>query len=149
MTDESEIGYRKPPKHTRFNPGVSGNPKGRKKSSPVTLAKIIAEELNAPVAYRERGRTKFTTRQELTIQQLIEQGIQGNLATAEQVLKLRAHAKQFGDAGAQKLLITDWLPDYRGQIAEQKTRDFSRAPSADPHAWWDQPDSRPDRAKLR
>jgi hypothetical protein len=28
-----EVGYGKPPKHTRFKPGQSGNPKGRPKAS--------------------------------------------------------------------------------------------------------------------
>ncbi len=31
--DDYEVGYRKPPKHSRFKPGQSGNPRGR----PVTL----------------------------------------------------------------------------------------------------------------
>jgi hypothetical protein len=35
MTDAAEpnekVGYKRPPRHTRFQPGVSGNPRGRQK----------------------------------------------------------------------------------------------------------------------
>jgi hypothetical protein len=30
--DEYEVGYGKPPEHTKFKPGQSGNPRGRKRS---------------------------------------------------------------------------------------------------------------------
>lgn len=35
VSDEDyEVGYGKPPEHSRFKPGKSGNPRGRKPSSP-------------------------------------------------------------------------------------------------------------------
>ena len=139
MIDDYEIGYGKPPKHTKFKPGVSPNPKGRKKRSPSALARIIGAVLNAPVAYRERGRVKYATRQELTIKMLVDHAIKGNLAAAEHLLKLRAHGQRFGDAGVQKLLISDWLPDYPGQTAENKTGEFASSRTADAVAWWDEP----------
>lgn len=38
MTDKQDkIGYMNPPKHSRFRPGQSGNPRGRKKGSINTL----------------------------------------------------------------------------------------------------------------
>lgn len=138
MKNNYEIGYRKPPKRTRFKPGASGNPKGRKKRDPSNLARVIYRILNAPVTYREGGRTKSATRQELTIKILIEHAIKGDVAAAEHVLKLRAYAQRFGDAGVQKLLIADWLPDYPGQTAELKTSEFSSTGTADPLAWWDE-----------
>lgn len=136
MKNENKVGYGRPPKHTRFKPGVSGNPTGRKKQPPITLAKVIADELNAPVAYRERGRTKYMARQELAIKTLIDQAVQGHLGAAEQVLKLRAHAQRFGDVGAQRLLITDWLPDFPGQTAERKTAAFASTSPTEPPTWW-------------
>jgi hypothetical protein len=43
-----EIGYRKPPKATRFKTGQSGNPKGRKPKS-VTVHKMLREKLQRKI----------------------------------------------------------------------------------------------------
>ena len=32
--DDDKVGYGKPPKHSRFQPGRSGNPRGRPKKKP-------------------------------------------------------------------------------------------------------------------
>lgn len=56
-----EVGYGKPPKETRFSPGVSGNPRGRPKGSrnkPKSLGherlkEIVLEEAYRPVQVRD------------------------------------------------------------------------------------------------
>jgi len=134
--DEYDVGYRKPPKKTQFKPGTSGNPKGRPKRKPWVLADIIRGVLGTPIEYRERGRVKTVTRQELLLKMLVEQAIKGDLHAAEDVLKVRAHAQRFGDASDDILQVSDWLPDYPGQTAEQKTQEFVAGSDADPIAWW-------------
>jgi hypothetical protein len=55
-----KIGYGKPPKHTRFKPGQSGNPKGRKKRDKTIrsiLQKISAEMVTAKLPEGERRMT--------------------------------------------------------------------------------------------
>jgi len=42
----------------------------------------------------------------------------------------------------ERLIITDWLPDYPGQTADQKTREFATTGDANPLEWW-QPEDRP------
>jgi Family of unknown function (DUF5681) len=55
----NKVGYAKPPKHTRFTKGRSGNPKGRPTGSK-NLGTMMIEELTHPVAIVENGkRTKI------------------------------------------------------------------------------------------
>jgi len=46
---EEQIGYKKPPLHTRFKPGQSGNPAGRPRGK-VSIVKDLLDELSEPVA---------------------------------------------------------------------------------------------------
>jgi hypothetical protein len=41
--NDYEVGYRRPPKHTRFKPGQSGNPLGRPKIGPSLKADLDLE----------------------------------------------------------------------------------------------------------
>lgn len=76
------VGYKSPPVDTQFQPGVSGNPKGRPKSNPATnrllsrrkLLEIVAEEANRTVAVSEGGRRLQMTHARAFIRQI------GNLA---------------------------------------------------------------------
>jgi Family of unknown function (DUF5681) len=131
-----EVGYGKPPTKSKFKPGSSGNPKGRPKLTFAALAGIIGSVLRAPIEYRERGRIKVTTGHELSLKMLIERAIKGHLEAAELVLKVRAHGQRFGEASVDRLLITDWLPDFPGQTADQKTQEFASTGDADPLEWW-------------
>jgi hypothetical protein len=123
--DDERIGYGSPPHHAKFKPGVSGNPKGRPKRVPSALADIIRDTMNAPIQFRERGRVKTATRKELAVRLLIDRATKGDLASADQVLKVRAQAKRQGEMGIEALRILNWLPDP-GQTADQKNQDFER-----------------------
>ena len=51
-----EVGYGKPPKHSRFRPGKSGNPKGRPKGSKNKAQSPLAERMKDIIideAYRD------------------------------------------------------------------------------------------------
>lgn len=119
-----EVGYGKPPKKTQYPPRKSGNPKGRPKLAPDMLGKIVREVLDAPMRYRENGRTKTATRREVKLKLLVERAVKGDAQAAELLLKKRRHAVRSGEAAGKRLLITDWLPDFLGQTAEQKTQDM-------------------------
>jgi hypothetical protein len=131
-----DVGYRKPPKNTRFKAGVSGNPKGRPKRSPVALTEIVGKVLNAPIEYRDRGQTKVASRLEVSLKLLVDRAVKGSIHDAGRILAARAHAQQFGGVGMERLIITDWLPDYPGQTADQKTREFATTGDASPLEWW-------------
>ncbi len=135
MVDD-DVGYRKPPKHSQFKKGKSGNPKGRPKRKPPAVSETIDSVLNANAEYRERGQTKRATRRELTIRTHIYRALKGDVKSAEALLKLRAHAQRNGDAGVQRIVLDDWLPDHPGQTGEQKTRELVLKNEATLPDWW-------------
>jgi Family of unknown function (DUF5681) len=71
-----EVGYGRPPLHTRFKKGASGNPKGRPHGSrnPGTLLKGALEEL---VVINENGQRKRITKLEAIFKQLVNKAAAG------------------------------------------------------------------------
>lgn len=138
-----KVGYGKPPQNSRFKKGVSANPKGRPKRKPLAAGDIVNNVLNAPAEYRERGQTKKATRRELTIRNYLRLALKGDVKAAETLLRLRAHAQRFGDAGNDRVEVTDWLPDHPGQTGAQKTREFAARGEAKAPEWWNQAESNP------
>src|ERR1700733_12823911 len=108
MSDDG-VGYGKPPKASRFRPGVSGNPKGRPKRKPIPFAEVVNQVLDAPIEYLERGRPKVTTRRELTLQKWVDLAIKGDIRAAEQILNIRAQAERDGEPGSETIRVSGWL----------------------------------------
>ena len=57
MSEECEVGYCKAPKHSQFQKGQSGNPKGRPKGR-TNMKTIISQLLDLDVTMIENGRTR-------------------------------------------------------------------------------------------
>jgi len=63
------VGYKRPPLHTRFRKGQSGNPRGRPRGSK-NFSTLLAEALNEPVVVTEDGRRRRISKRELGLKQL-------------------------------------------------------------------------------
>jgi hypothetical protein len=133
------VGYGKPPTASRFKAGTSGNPRGRPKRQSLSLADIVDRVLAARITYREQGRIKSATRDELCVKMLVDSAIKGDIASAEHILKMYAHAQRFGGAGGDTIAIHNWLPDYPGQTPDQKVEEFTGSGESDPVEWWNSP----------
>jgi Family of unknown function (DUF5681) len=72
-----EVGYGKPPKHTQFRKGKSGNPKGRGKGIR-NFETEIEEELNTRVSVTENGRRKKITKRTAIVKQLVNKAATGD-----------------------------------------------------------------------
>lgn len=81
------IGYSKPPTHTRFKPGKSGNPKGRPKGK-VSLSQLFAKHLDAKVTVTVGGQQKSMTRREALIIGFIGDALKGKDKVRKQLLDL-------------------------------------------------------------
>jgi hypothetical protein len=72
-----EVGYGKPPRHTQFAKGRSGNPKGRGKGVR-NFATEIQEELNTRVPITENGIRKKITKRKAVAKQLVNKAAAGD-----------------------------------------------------------------------
>jgi hypothetical protein len=73
-----EVGYGKPPHHTRFKSGQSGNPRGRP-SGAKNLSTLLNEALNEPVVVvTENGARKRISKRQASFKQLVNEAAKGN-----------------------------------------------------------------------
>ena len=72
-----DVGYGKPPCHTRFKKGQSGNPRGRP-SGAKNLSTLLNEALNEPVVITENGGRKKVSKRQASLKQLVNEAAKGN-----------------------------------------------------------------------
>lgn len=80
MSDKKdyEVGYGKPPTHSRFRKGQpSPNPSGRPRREP-TFLEEFEKELNARVEVQEGGRRRRYSKRRLMAKQLVNQAVKGD-----------------------------------------------------------------------
>lgn len=87
MSDKYEVGYRKPPKHTRFKKGQSGNPKGRTKGTK-NLKTDLAEELAERITVTEGGAPRAISKQRALIKSLTAKGINGDVRAGNLIVSI-------------------------------------------------------------
>jgi hypothetical protein len=119
--DEDTVGYGRPPRHTRFKKGQSGNPKGRPKSS-LNLATVFHKEMNARVVVTENGIRKSITKMQASMKQLANKSASGDPKAIKLVLD--AHRS----LAAQKALEDPQTVAYPidDSIAEQIAQEILR-----------------------
>ena len=82
-----EVGYGRPPIESRFQPGQSGNPKGRQKRKR-NLRTEVREELDKPIALREGDRTRKVTKQAALITTLTNAALKSDPKAWHSLLSL-------------------------------------------------------------
>jgi hypothetical protein len=80
-----KVGYGRPPHHTRWTKGQSGNPRGRPKGSGAAMQVLLAE-LNQTIQITENGRVKRVTKLEALFKSLTASSIKGNAKSASLIL---------------------------------------------------------------
>lgn len=87
MSKKYDVGFRKPPKHTQFQPGLSGNPKGRPKGTK-NLKTDIKEELAELILIKEGGRPFKVSKQRAMLKSLAAKAIKGDVRAANALFNM-------------------------------------------------------------
>ena len=82
-----KVGPGRPPRHTRFKPGQSGNPGGRPKGSK-NFATILQQQLRKKVTITEDGKPKRVTVQEVIARRLANDSMKGTTKAMELLIRL-------------------------------------------------------------
>lgn len=97
---EYRVGYGRPPRHTQFRKGQSGNPKGRSKGIKNSNT-ILAEELAMPIKVQEFGKQKTVSKAAAVVKTLVAKALSGDVRAISAVLKMLPLADQGNRERAQ------------------------------------------------
>src|ERR1700730_5439368 len=109
MSDNSyNVGFGKPPKHSQFRKGISGNRKGRPKGKR-NMATVLTEILEEEILIKEGGVRKRGTKLEAALKQLANKAASGDLVAARHLIALARSAEERAVEPPRKQLSEDDL----------------------------------------
>jgi hypothetical protein len=94
MSGDYEIGFRRPPKNTRWKKGQSGNSGRRQTRRAATTAEILGKLLLAPIDIIENGNARRVTVMEAIGLQLWKKAVDGDPRAIDVLLKYQELAPQ-------------------------------------------------------
>lgn len=113
ISSDDRVGYGKPPRHSRFQKGRSGNPRGRPKGSQ-SAAQLARRILNEKIVIKETGQRRMITRREAMLKQLAKKGVMADLRSIREVLDLdAAGAPAENSTALHRIELVPVKPVYR------------------------------------
>ena len=100
---KDEVGYKKPPKHTQFKKGISGNPKGRPKKSR-NMITLIDEELDLNITVQQNGKPRTMTQREAMVKRLVHKALTGDMRSIATLLGIDVGREE---ANPEEFEVTD------------------------------------------
>src|SRR5262252_279097 len=117
-----EVGYGKPPQHTRFAKGQSGNPRGRPPGAK-SFNTLLDEALNERVLVAENGGRRKVSKRQAIVTQLVNRAATGNHPALKILLDVvRDSERQIEPASPESAAFTE----AEERVIEQIKARFSK-----------------------
>jgi hypothetical protein len=120
-----EVGYGKPPKHSQFKKGRSGNPKGRPKGAKGVVASI-KREMERKVTIREGGQEVTISKAEAVAKRILAKALSGDAGALKLLLQFDAEQVQQVEIGGEQsgqTILPDQTDEAVLQYFAQKVRE--------------------------
>jgi Family of unknown function (DUF5681) len=122
------VGYGRPPEHTRFRKGRSGNPRGRRRGDtraipPIALSQALRKAAGQPVSMTVDGCRTRTTLGDAIIHQLLARALKGDHRSTKLFCDLVRHT----ETGSEDMSHEEWLEFLDGDEQPNPATDVQRA----------------------
>jgi Family of unknown function (DUF5681) len=101
-----EVGYGKPPRHTRFEPGRSGNPRGRPPGAK-NMKTLLSKALNELVVVTEPGGRRKVSKREAIVTQLVNRSAKADYKAIQILLGMLRDIEGDTDAYSSDAAFTE------------------------------------------
>ena len=101
-----EVGYRQPPRETRFQKGQSGNPRGRPCGAK-NLKMLLNEALNETIIVTENGGRRRVSKREAIITQLVNRSATADFRAIKILLDLLRNIEAQSEPAAETTAFND------------------------------------------
>jgi len=116
---DNRVGYRRPPRHSRFQPGQSGNPRGRPRGVK-SLSDIVRKIVGQKVTVTENGRVRRVPRLEAILLRAAGEASRGDARALRLLLQLTERYGESAQTGAEYemtgaedlAILRRYLPDF-------------------------------------
>ncbi|WP_137104134.1 DUF5681 domain-containing protein [Azospirillum argentinense] len=128
MTGDDEVGYKKPPASHRFQPGKSGNPKGRPKKSR-NLHTTLMDILKETVTLREGDRVRTVSKGEAMLLAQMQKAMKGDTRAFTALAKMTsqvASQSQPPPANSAVLVVPGMLAEEEWIALTDKQQAYAR-----------------------
>ena len=115
------VGYKKPPAATRFQPGKSGNPKGRPQGGGAAIEEAIFKVMDEPLVAAEDGKRRRMPAMEAIFRRLRTKAMNGDVRAAKFLVEFHIEQKEKHpdpDTKTLKDVTREWTHHFT-QMSEQ------------------------------
>lgn len=102
---EDGIGYGRPPRHSRFKPGQSGNPRGRPRRKRA-VEEIVDDVLQEKMWITLRGQRKRVPAERAIFYRMLEQALKGDIKAARLLFGIKG-SRSDQDASSAAPFLSD------------------------------------------